>query len=308
MTATAPKALTVGLAAGVLGGLFGVGGGIIIVPGLVLWMGLSQHNASATSVTAIVATSSAALVQFAADGEVAWDIAGWLLLGGLTGAYLRGASLIERIPAVWLARAFCGPRTRGCCPDVVLVTALAFVAVGLLAGQLGGQPGNRRRDHLRAVARRLVLAMVQQEAQGTSLAVILPTALLAAYLHGRAGRVEWRTAILVGDRRRVRRPHRSQGGALAWRLPTLRRMFAVLLVITAIRMLRRITRASVFDRVLIRRTGRSIRPSSVKKRRTAPGFGRDGVATAARGTPSPSTSPAHTNGSEIMRPNERQEV
>ena len=104
MTAT-PKAMILGLAAGIFGGTFGVGGGVIIVPGLVLWVGLTQHRASATSVTAIVATASAAVARFTVGGEVAWDVAGWILVGALTGAYV-GGSVMERIPAIWLARAF----------------------------------------------------------------------------------------------------------------------------------------------------------------------------------------------------------
>jgi len=94
-----------GLAAGTLGGMFGVGGGIIMVPGLVLWIGLSQHQASATSVTAIIATGSAAIVRFAIDGEVVWDAAAWIVIGALIGAYVA-ARFMERIPAVWLARGF----------------------------------------------------------------------------------------------------------------------------------------------------------------------------------------------------------
>lgn len=95
----------IGLAAGFIGGLFGVGGGVVMVPGLVLLLGMDQHRAHATSVTAIVAASSAAVIPFAVDGEVAWDTAGLILIGSIVGAYF-GARLIGRIPAVWLARAF----------------------------------------------------------------------------------------------------------------------------------------------------------------------------------------------------------
>lgn len=101
----APKAVSLGLVAGFFGGLFGVGGGIIMVPGLVLWLGLDQHRAHATSVATIVAVASAAVVPFAVDGEVRWDHAGWLLVGALVGAY-AGARLVARISPVWLARAF----------------------------------------------------------------------------------------------------------------------------------------------------------------------------------------------------------
>ncbi len=99
------RAAGLGLAAGFVGGLFGVGGGVVVVPGLVLWLGLAQHRAHATSVAAIVASASAALVPFALDGEVDWPAALALFAGAGVGAY-GGARLIARIPEVWLARAF----------------------------------------------------------------------------------------------------------------------------------------------------------------------------------------------------------
>jgi uncharacterized membrane protein YfcA len=47
-------AIAIGLAAGVLAGLLGLGGGVLFVPGLVIFLGLSQHQAEATSLLAIV--------------------------------------------------------------------------------------------------------------------------------------------------------------------------------------------------------------------------------------------------------------
>lgn len=47
-------ALGIGLAGGIVAGLLGVGGGVLFVPGLVLLLGLSQHQAEATSLLAIV--------------------------------------------------------------------------------------------------------------------------------------------------------------------------------------------------------------------------------------------------------------
>lgn len=46
--------LIIGIAAGLLSGMFGVGGGIIIVPALVLLFGMSQHSANATSLVALL--------------------------------------------------------------------------------------------------------------------------------------------------------------------------------------------------------------------------------------------------------------
>ena len=98
-------AATLGLGAGIIGGLFGVGGGIVMVPGLVLLLGFEQHRAHATSLAAIVASATSAGVPFMLDGEVAWGTAGLLLIGSIVGAAV-GARHIVRISPVWLARAF----------------------------------------------------------------------------------------------------------------------------------------------------------------------------------------------------------
>ena len=99
------RAVGIGVAAGVAGGLFGVGGGIIIVPGLVLWFGLDQYRAHGTSVAAIAAIAAAALVPFAIEGEVDWPAATALFLGAGIGAF-AGARFMAKVSAVWLSRAF----------------------------------------------------------------------------------------------------------------------------------------------------------------------------------------------------------
>jgi uncharacterized membrane protein YfcA len=98
-------ALVIGLAAGFIGGLFGVGGGVIVVPGLVLLLGFGQHQASGTSTATIVASSAAALVGFAGSSEVDVPAAAALLAGAMAGAWL-GARYLDRIPELWLLRAF----------------------------------------------------------------------------------------------------------------------------------------------------------------------------------------------------------
>lgn len=97
--------VALGIAAGFVGGLFGVGGGVVMVPGMVLLFGFEQHRAHATSVAAIVAAATAGVIPFAVQGEVAWSTAGYLLIGALVGAAI-GARSIARISPVWLARAF----------------------------------------------------------------------------------------------------------------------------------------------------------------------------------------------------------
>ncbi len=102
---TSLRSAAIGLVAGGVAGLLGVGGGIIFVPGLVLLVGLDQRRAHATSVAIIVAAATTALLGFAIEGNVDWPAAGYLFAGSAAGAYL-GARNLERIPEIWLTRAF----------------------------------------------------------------------------------------------------------------------------------------------------------------------------------------------------------
>lgn len=82
-----------------------MGGGIIVVPALVLLMGFSQHQASGTSTATIVASSAAALVSFTVDGSVDLLAAAYLVAGAAGGAWV-GAYYLHRISPVWLLRGF----------------------------------------------------------------------------------------------------------------------------------------------------------------------------------------------------------
>lgn len=94
-----------GVAAGVVSGLFGVGGGIIVVPGLVIALNFPQRRASGTSMATIVASAAAAVVVFAVNHQVDWPAAGWLGAGSIAGAWL-GARYLDHVPERWLTIAF----------------------------------------------------------------------------------------------------------------------------------------------------------------------------------------------------------
>ena len=85
----------VGLLAGLLSGLLGVGGGVVMVPLLVGVIGLSQHEAHATSLAAIVPIAAVGALRFAAAGTVDLKAAALLALGSLVGAPL-GAKVMAR--------------------------------------------------------------------------------------------------------------------------------------------------------------------------------------------------------------------
>jgi uncharacterized membrane protein YfcA len=94
-----------GLVAGVLAGLFGVGGGILFVPALTLGLGLSQLHAEASSLLAIIPTVIAGAWRQHRYGNVRWRpalVIGLAAIGGVEG----GVVLAETVPEHALRRLF----------------------------------------------------------------------------------------------------------------------------------------------------------------------------------------------------------
>ena len=99
------RPVLLGMVAGFVSGMFGVGGGVIVVPGLVVWMSLDQRTASGTSTATIVASAAAAALFLSSRGAVDWAAAAWIFLGAGFGAYF-GARNLSRVPEKWLTRTF----------------------------------------------------------------------------------------------------------------------------------------------------------------------------------------------------------
>jgi uncharacterized protein len=96
----------IGLAAGVLSGLFGIGGGIIIVPLLVLLVGLTITQAAGTSLAALLLPVGVlGALEYWRGGFVDIGFAAVLAVGLLLGAYL-GARLGISLPVETVQRAF----------------------------------------------------------------------------------------------------------------------------------------------------------------------------------------------------------
>ncbi|HUZ16032.1 MAG TPA: sulfite exporter TauE/SafE family protein [Gaiellaceae bacterium] len=90
------KLLVIGLGGGLLAGTLGVGGGILMVPLLVLWAAYGQREAHAMSLGAIIPISIAGIATFGVAGQVHyWDAVG-LAAGSIFGAAI-GAHLLIRI-------------------------------------------------------------------------------------------------------------------------------------------------------------------------------------------------------------------
>jgi hypothetical protein len=98
-------AIGLGVLAGVLAGLFGVGGGILFVPTLTLGLGLTQLHAEATSLLAIIPTVVAGTWRQQRYGNVRWRPAIVIGLAAI-GAVEGGVALAERLPEAVLQRLF----------------------------------------------------------------------------------------------------------------------------------------------------------------------------------------------------------
>lgn len=87
----------IGLAAGSLGGLLGVGGGVVMVPAFMRFLGLSAHEAVGTSMAVIVFTAIVAALRHHQLGNVNPKVMAIVAVLAMLGGYL-GASLSERLP------------------------------------------------------------------------------------------------------------------------------------------------------------------------------------------------------------------
>ena len=193
-------AVLAGFTAGLAGGLFGVGGGIVLVPMLTACFALSQHAAHGTSLAAIGATAVAGLVVYGLAGHVAWLPAALMSVASVFtarfGARLAARTSRERLTLAFavfllLVAARMLWRTPAGSAEHVLTGPLGLAAslavgavVGLLSGFMGVGGGI-----IAVPALTLLFGMTQQTAQGTSLAIILVTAPFGALEHDRHGNV-----------------------------------------------------------------------------------------------------------------------
>ena len=200
--------LLTGAAAGFLAGLFGVGGGLIIVPALMTVLGMDQRRASAASLVAIILTAGAGVTSYALGGQVSWIAALFLIVGALVGAQI-GVRLLQRIPdrvLPWIFTAFVvlvviAQRLHIPVRDAVLVLdaprAIGLVFVGLLSGVFSGLVGVGGGSII-VPGLELLVGVGDLLARGTSLLVMIPTAVSGTWTNARRGLVDLKAGLLVG--------------------------------------------------------------------------------------------------------------
>jgi uncharacterized membrane protein YfcA len=230
-----------GLIAGAAGGLFGVGGGVLLVPVLTGRFRLTQHQAHGTSLAVIGVTALAGIAVYGGAANVEWRTALIVGLGSIVTARW-GARWANRLSSMRLRQVFAVFLVAVALRLLLFETPTRFdagfhhgwqgvafelalgAAVGLLAGSMGVGGGI-----LAVPAFTLFLGMSQQAAQGTSLAVILFTGPAGAFEHARHGNVLWRLVPVLAVGAVIAAPLASW---LAQDLPhpTLVRTFALFLL------------------------------------------------------------------------------
>ena len=181
--------IVIGMMAGLISGSFGVGGGIIIVPGLVVFLQFTQRLSHGTSLLAILPIAAAGLVGFIFHDSIDVVYGLFLGLGSIFGALL-GTKLLGSISNIWLARIFSAALFVAAARLFVEIpvesqelslsplTAMVLVVIGVFIGVMAGLLG---------IGGGLVLIPILMIFFGTAAPVAKGTSLLVTLIAGATG-------------------------------------------------------------------------------------------------------------------------
>lgn len=190
----------IGLAAGIFGGLIGLGGGLIMIPLLVGLLKLDQCRAHGTSLAVLIFTGISGAVTYGYHGQIDLMAAVILAVPAMVTAS-AGARFADRLPDWKLKKAFgaflifCSALLLlkplladmlGVLPGYALIAALIVTGAvtGFLSGLMGVGGGT-----IMVPAMILLAGFSQHVAQGTALLVMIPTGCVGAFTHWRLGNV-----------------------------------------------------------------------------------------------------------------------
>lgn len=111
------KLIAIGLVTGFINGIFGSGGGMIIVPALVFLMDVEEHKAHATAISIILPLSIISTILYLREDIVQLNIVLDIALGGIIGSFI-GAKFLKKIPSHLLRKIFGG---------IIIFTAIRMI-------------------------------------------------------------------------------------------------------------------------------------------------------------------------------------
>lgn len=199
--------LLIGAFTGLMSGLFGVGGGFIIVP-LLLLLGMKQKLAAGTSVIAILPTAIVGAIGYLTLGQVDWAAAILLAVGMIVGTQI-GGRLLQTLPEsvlFWMflvallliiPSLFLIVPSRDAHIDITVIVGILLVITGVIVGILSALLGVGGGIVMVPV---LVLLFGANDlvAKGTSLLMMIPGSISATIVNYQNKNVDLRAAAILG--------------------------------------------------------------------------------------------------------------
>lgn len=111
------KLISIGLVTGLINGLFGSGGGTIVVPALVFLLGIDDYKAHATAISIILPLSIVSTIIYFTNSSIPFKVVLPVTIGGVVGSYI-GAKTLNKIPINVLRKIFGG---------VIIYTAIRMI-------------------------------------------------------------------------------------------------------------------------------------------------------------------------------------
>lgn len=250
------RAAAIAALAGLVSTMLGVGGGVVMVPLFALAGVMRVKRAAGTSLAVISVVIFIGLIAqlVKAPGDIQWPVAGLLVLGAIGGTLL-GKWLHKVLPEMLFRYAFCAvlilvsARMLGVLPDTEPFVAAAhdmsspwhllyLLTVGVFAGVVAAMFGLGG-GVVAVPMLSLAFGFFHDQftaTRATSLAMILPTSLMGAYLHLREGNVDKPLAMKITPAAAVT----AVGGVwLAYYVPqdALKVTFAILILLATLRLM-----------------------------------------------------------------------
>lgn len=234
----------IGLLGGFLSGLFGIGGGILMVPLLVLLLKIDQRHASALSLAGVLPAAIVGSITYALQGSVDVFAAALIAVGGIGGA-LIGTRLLRVLSLGWLRWAFVAllllvavrmflDLPAGDPVAIGLWSGIALVGLGLVVGIASGLFGIGG-GVLIVPALVGLFGFDPVAAKGASLLAMIPTSITGTIANTRAKLVRPVDGLVLGSAAAVAS---FPGALLAHQLPTRlsNLLFAILVLLAALQL------------------------------------------------------------------------
>ena len=198
----------VGLVTGLFSGMFGIGGGLIIVPALTMIVGFDQKLASGTSLATIIPLSLVGVASYAAQGNVSLWGAIFIAAGSIFGTAI-GTWLLDKLPVphlqiifslfmiVAIVSLFLVVPSRDATLTIDVWQSIFLVILGVVVGVLSGLLGIGG-GAIVVPTLMLLFGVSDLVAKGTSLLMMLPTSVFGTWKNFRHQHVDIRAALIVG--------------------------------------------------------------------------------------------------------------